>query len=158
MNLLHPWPMGSLFKINFSFFSRIHGWNILNIFVGCVSHLTCLFFDLSKHGLEIISYCPFLCLPSLPLPWKQPPACQSTNQLAPWKNKSKSRVRLQARIENLNGKNSFKLLSLGGKLSSRKLPSVGLWSLKLSSFVIHFPWYFTWQGPIPCRSSAITHS
>lgn len=39
--------------------------------VGCVSHGTCLFFDLLQHGLEMINDHPSLCLPLSLLLWEQ---------------------------------------------------------------------------------------
>lgn len=73
------WPMRSLFKVTFSFFLQNSELGYFQCIcwkgsaVGNMSHWTCLFFDLLKHGLEIVNDCPSFCLPLLLLPWEQHP-------------------------------------------------------------------------------------
>lgn len=77
--LMSLWPMRSLFKVTFSFFlqnSELGSFQCVRwkgSAVGNISHRTCLFFDLLKHGLEIVNHCSSFCLPLLLLPWEQHP-------------------------------------------------------------------------------------
>lgn len=123
--------MRSLFKVTFSFFlqnSELGSFQCIRwkgSAVGNISHRTCLFFDLLKHGLEIVNHYSSVCLYYCCF-GSNIHTNQSSNQLAFWKIRCRSRVRIEVRVEGVKkSKNSLELLTSGGKFLSTKIPSGG---------------------------------
>lgn len=155
--------MRSLFKVTFSFFLQNSELGYFQCIcwkgsaVGNISHRTCLFFDLLKHGLPWnCKSLPFFLFAFITVALGATSTQASHPTSWPFERLD-AEVQVEVRVEGVNCKNSLELLTSWGNFQAERSLVVASVSQVIFFCLYFFPWDFARQEPVPFSSSAVSH-